>query len=148
MTHPAGGVMFVYALTEPIDDFDALTPLPDWIDADPAQRTHSALQAVLALPHTPAHLRWDSDMRHLPSDGAVLAPPNAIPYLVVKQDNNGTTFVISSIELPLPAGTVDDMTRTCPRPIGAWTHPTSHDIPPIPQPRNFPTTHPSADPPS
>jgi hypothetical protein len=147
MTHPAGGVMFVYALTEPIDDFDALTPLPDWIAADPVQRTHWALQAVLALAETAAHVRWDGDMRHLPSVGAVLAPPNTVPYLVVKQDNNGTTFVISSIELPWPAGMIDDMAQACPRPIGDWTHPTSHDIPPIPQPRGFPTTGASTDPP-
>jgi hypothetical protein len=35
MNRPPVGVMFVYALTEPVDDFDALTPLPDWITADP-----------------------------------------------------------------------------------------------------------------
>jgi len=99
--------MFVYALTEPIDDFDALTPLPDWIAADPAPRTRWALQAVLALADTATPLRWDGDMRHLPSVGAVLAPPDAVPYLVVKQDNNGTTFVVSGIELPWPAGVVD-----------------------------------------
>jgi hypothetical protein len=29
-------------------------------------------------------------MRHLPSVGAVIAPPDTHPYLVVKQDNNGT----------------------------------------------------------
>ena len=40
--------MFVYALTEPIDTFDGLTPLPEWIIADPARRTRWALQAVLA----------------------------------------------------------------------------------------------------
>ncbi|MBG6065632.1 hypothetical protein [Micromonospora ureilytica] len=39
-------------------------------------------------------------MRHLPSVGAVLAPPESHPYLVVKQDNNGTTFVISNATKP------------------------------------------------
>ena len=140
MSHPADGVMFVYALTQPIDDFDALTPLPGWIAADPTPRTRWALQAVLALADTAIQQRWDGDMRHLPSVGVVLAPPDAIPYLVVKQDNNGTTFVISGIELPWPDGTVDGTAETCPRPIGAWTHPTSNDIPSIPQPPGFPVT--------
>ncbi|WP_327040582.1 hypothetical protein OG400_23570 [Micromonospora ureilytica] len=40
------------------------------------------------------------EMRHLPSVGAVLAPPESHPYLVVKQDNNGTTFVISNATKP------------------------------------------------
>jgi hypothetical protein len=118
MSHPTGGVMFVYALTQPIDDFDALTPLPDWIAADPAARTRWALQAVLALTDTANQLSWDGDMRHLPSVGAVLAPPDAIPYLVVKQDNNGATFVISGIELPWPNSTIDGTARTPARPIG------------------------------
>lgn len=147
MSHPDVGVMFVYALTQPIDDFDALTPLPDWICADPATRACWALQAVLALADVAAELRWDGDMRHLPSVGAILAPPEAVPYLVVKQDNNGTTFVISGIELPWPARTLDAAARTFPRPIGAWTHPTSADIPPIPQPRGFPHADTTADPP-
>ena len=58
MNQPEAGVMFVYALTEPIDDFDALTPLPDWIIADPVQRTRWTLQAVLALADTATPLRW------------------------------------------------------------------------------------------
>ncbi|GAA4475671.1 hypothetical protein GCM10023170_098870 [Phytohabitans houttuyneae] len=123
MSHPSGGIMFVYALTQPIDDFDALTPLPDWIAADPAARTRWALQAVLALADAATQVRWDGDMRHLPSVGAVLTPPDAIPYLTIKQDNNGTTFVISGVELPWPAGTIDATARTRPRPIGAWTPP-------------------------
>ena len=40
MKSSPAGVMVVYALTEPVDDFDALTPLPDWITADPVPRTH------------------------------------------------------------------------------------------------------------
>jgi hypothetical protein len=139
--------MFVYALTQPIDDFDALTPLPDWIAADPAARTCWALQAVLALADVATELPWDGDMRHLPSVGAVLAPPDAVPYLVVKQDNNGTTFVISGIELPWPAGTLDGAIRIRPRPIGAWTHPTTADLPPNPQPRAFPLADTATGPP-
>jgi hypothetical protein len=123
-THP----MFVYALTEPIDDFDALTPLPDWITADPPQRTQWALQAVLALADAATHVRWDGDMRHLPSVGAVLIPPETSPYLVVKQDNNGTTFVVSNHPLPWLADHVEHTAQIHAHPISRWTHPTSDDI--------------------
>src|SRR5262249_6237098 len=94
--NPNPAAMFVYALHDPIDDFDALTPLPQWIAADPLPRTRWTLQAVLALADTAAQVRWDGDMRHQPSVGATLAPPETFPYLVVKQDNNGTTFVVSA----------------------------------------------------
>ena len=47
--NPLHAAMFVYALHEPIDDFDALTPLPQWIAADPTWRTRWTLQAILAL---------------------------------------------------------------------------------------------------
>jgi hypothetical protein len=71
-------------------------------------------------------------MRHLPSVGAVLVPPDSNPYLVVKQDNNGATFVISDIEIPGLAGAVEHTAHAIRRPIGPWTHPTSHDIPQFP----------------
>lgn len=45
-----------------------------------------------SLADAATQVRWDGDMRHLPPVGAVLIPPEAVPYLVVKQDNNGTTF--------------------------------------------------------
>jgi hypothetical protein len=125
MRQPPSGTMFVYRLTEPVDDFDELIPLPDWIAADPAERTRWALQAVLALADAEAEagteVDWDGTMRHLPSVGAVLAPPEAIPYLVVKQDNDGITFVISGRELPWHAGIVERATRVRARAIGAWT---------------------------
>ena len=79
MNHPPACTMFVYTLTEPVDDFDALTPLPDWITADPVTRTRWALQAVLALADAADQIRWDGDMRHLPSVGAVLAPARVHP---------------------------------------------------------------------
>jgi hypothetical protein len=147
MNHPPPGVMVVYTLTEPVDDFDALTPLPDWITADPVARTHWALQAVLALADVADYVRWDGEMRHLPSVGAVLAPPESHPYLVVKQDNNGTTFMISDIEIPGLAGVIAHTAHAIRRPIGAWTHPTSHDIPALPLPNTTVLTHPDADPP-
>lgn len=121
--------MFVYELAEPLDFFDALTPLPDWIAADPRERTRWALQAVLSLADAAAQIRWDGDMRHLPSVGAALFPPESIPYLVVKQDNNGTTYVISEIELPWHGDVVAQATEVRSRRIGGWLHPTSRDIP-------------------
>ncbi|MEU7873349.1 hypothetical protein [Dactylosporangium sp. NPDC049140] len=140
--------MVVYALTEPVDDSDALTPLPDWITADPVPRTQWALQAALALVDVADHVRWDGEMRHLPSVGAVLAPPESHPYLVVKQDNNGTTFVISDIEIAGVAGVVEYAAHAIRRPIGGWTHPTSHDIPALPLPgTTVVVTRPDAAPP-
>jgi hypothetical protein len=141
--------MFVYALTEPIDDFDALTPLPEWIAADPPQRTQWALQAVLALADTAAHVRWDGDMRHLPSVGAVLTPPETSPYLVVKQDNNGTTFVVTSAPMPWLADHVEHTAQIHARPISRWTHPTSDDIAAAHEhPNHSPRpAHPTSDPP-
>ncbi len=85
-------------------------------------------------------------MHHLPSVSAVLAPPGAIPYLVVKQDNSGTTFVISGVELPWLNHIADRTASTPARPIGAWTHPTSRDMAPIPHHRALPTDG-TADPP-
>jgi hypothetical protein len=146
MNQPPIGVMVVYALAQPVDDFTALTPLPDWINADPIPHTHWALQAILALADTAHHVRWDGDMRHLPSVGAVIAPPDTHPYLVVKQDNNGTTFVISGIEIPSLANAVERRTRTDRRPIGAWTHPTGTDIPTFLQP-TYPNVPADSDPP-
>ncbi|GAA3247476.1 hypothetical protein GCM10010532_092570 [Dactylosporangium siamense] len=130
--------MIVYVLTEPVDDFTALTPLPDWISADPVPHTHWALQAILALADAADYVHWDGDMRHLPSGGAVIAPPDTHPYLVIKRDNNGTTFVVSDAEIPGLTDTVERSTRTERRPIGTWTHPTSRDIPTLLQP-----THPN-----
>ena len=59
----------------------------------------------------------------------MLVPPESIPYLVVKQDNNGTTFVISETELPWHTDIVTRAAEVRARRIGAWLHPTSHDIP-------------------
>jgi hypothetical protein len=70
-------------------------------------------------------------MRHLPSVGVALSPPGTNPYLV-KQDNNGTTFVIASVELALPADEVEHRAHTPARLIGAWTHPISVDIEAVP----------------
>jgi hypothetical protein len=51
------------------------------------------LTGVLALQD--AGLGWDGEMRHLPSVGVPTAGTATGPCLIVKQDNNGATFVIS-----------------------------------------------------
>jgi hypothetical protein len=123
-------VVFVYRLTEPIDEFDGLTPLPDWLkDASP-HTTRWALQAVLALADAAPVVAWRGDMRHLPSVGVALSPPGTAPYLLVKQDDNGVTFVVTSTEAAwIAADTVAACTQVEPRHIGPWTHPTADDIP-------------------
>ncbi|WP_334029289.1 hypothetical protein [Nocardia terpenica] len=87
--------MFVVRLDEQIDLFDDLTPLPDWIGSDGA-RMAWALQAVLALADAAPQVRWQGGMRHLPAVGVLPDPPYTATYLVVKQDNNGDTFLISA----------------------------------------------------
>ena len=105
------------------------------------------MHAILALAHAAYHVRWDGDMRHLPSVGAVLAPPETHPYLVVSS-NNGTTFVISDIEIPGLTRVIAHTAHAIRRPIGGWTHPTSHDIPALPVPDTTRVyAHPDADPP-
>jgi hypothetical protein len=122
--------MFVYRLTEPIDEFDGLTPLSDWLtDASP-HATRWALQAILALADAAPAVGWRGDMRHLPTVGVTLTPPTTTPYLIVKQDDNGATFVITETPPIIPDTTT--CTRVIPREIGAWTHPTREDIPTYP----------------
>ena len=121
--------MFVYRLIEPIDEFDGLTPLSVWLrDASP-QATSWALQAILALADAAPAVSWRGDMRHLPSVGVMLTPPSTTAYLVVKQDDNGATFVVTTTEMPWIAADAATCTRVVPREIGAWTHPTRDDIP-------------------
>ena len=61
-------------------------------------------------------------MRHLPSVGVT----NATPYLVVKQDDNGSTFVVTTSPAPPTAATISFSVAA--RRIGAWTHPTPEDM--------------------
>jgi hypothetical protein len=121
--------MFVYRLTEPIDEFDGLTPLPDWLSDASPHATRWALQAILALADAADAVSWRGDMRHLPTVGVMLTPPTTTPYLIVKQDDNGATFVVTAAETPGIAADAAARTRVAPREIGAWTHPTSDDIP-------------------
>src|SRR5229473_3415587 len=118
--------LHVYRLSEPIDDFDGLTPLNEWLDGD-AERLAWALRAVLALAQAAPTVGWRGDMRHLPLIGHLPTSPLVTRYLVVKQDNNGDTFLISQAdpaELPDHAAT-DEIT---PGPIGTWLPPNAHDL--------------------
>ena len=121
--------MFVYRLPEPIDEFDGLTPLSDWLSDASPQATSWALQAILALADAAPAVGWRGDMRHLPAVGVVLTPPSTTAYLVVKQDDNGATFVVTTTETPWITADTAACTRVVPREIGAWTHPTREDIP-------------------
>lgn len=121
--------MFVYRLTEPIDIFDGLTPLPQWLAGASPHATGWALQAILALADAATAIGWHGDMRHLPSAGALPTPPAAAPFLVVKQDNNGDTFVITATEAPSVAADAAACVHIEARRIGGWTHPTTDTIP-------------------
>lgn len=68
-------------------------------------------------------------MRHLPAVGVMPAPPSTTAYLVVKQNNSGDTFVVTTAKTPWIAANAAACTRVAPREIGAWTHPTREDIP-------------------
>ncbi|MBM0201857.1 hypothetical protein JNW90_01140 [Micromonospora sp. STR1s_5] len=92
---------FVYALESPIDFFDDLIPLPAWLADRNAgsDRARWAIWAVLAL--ADSTVGWEGDMRHQPYIGGVPSGDGATDrYMVVKQDNDGYTFVISEIPMP------------------------------------------------
>jgi hypothetical protein len=120
--------MFVHRLAMPIDDFDGLTPLNHWLaDASPS-RTVWAMTAILALADASSDIRWRGDMRHMPMVG-VLPTSNqtTTPYLIVKQDGNGTTFIITDAppdHIDQPIASTEVTTRT----IGSW-EPTPPDNP-------------------
>ncbi len=117
----------MYRLPEPIDDWDGLTPLPDWLNGASPSAVWWALRAVLALADAGADIGWRGDMRHLPSVGAVLTPAGVTAFLVVKQDDNGITFVVSASD----GRWIADLTQACVRvqgrEIGAWVHPRRDD---------------------
>lgn len=117
--------MFVHQLSEPIDDFDGLTPLHQWLDGD-AERLAWALQAVLALAAAAPAVGWQGDMRHLPMVGHLPTGPFVTRYLVVKQDNNGDTFLVCEMD---PSQLFDRPAVEAPSPpLGAWTPPARREM--------------------
>jgi hypothetical protein len=123
--------MHVYRLSEPIDDFDGLISLHEWLDGD-AERLAWALRAVLALAKAAPTVGWMGDMRHLPLVGHLPTSPFVTRYLVAKQDNNGDTFLICQAD---PAELLDHAAadEVTPGPIGAWS-PTEPDELPLHEP--------------
>lgn len=111
--------MFVYRLPVPVDAFDGLTPLGRWLAGAGPGRTGWALAAVLALADAAADVGWRGDMRHLPLVGALPTQPAATPYLLVKQDDDGATFLVTDAA-PALVGATAAHTEVAPRPVGAW----------------------------
>ena len=121
--------MFVHRLTVPIDDFDGLCPLTHWLAAASPRRTVRAITALLALADAAADVGWRGDMRHLPMVGVLPTSYQTTPYLVIKQDDNGATFIITDV----PADAIDQTTvsvEVTTRTIGSW-EPTAPDNPDI-----------------
>ena len=118
--------MHVCRLSEPIDDFDGLVALNEWLGGD-AERLAWALQAVLALAGAASAVGWRGDMRHLPMIGHLPSRPFVTRYLVVKQDNNGDTFLICEAD---PAELLGHAAagEVPPGPIGAWVPPNARDL--------------------
>jgi hypothetical protein len=125
--------VFVYRLTVPIDDFDGLITLGRWFAGPTPQRisrTAWTLRALLALADAADQVAWNGDMRHLPLIGVLPTSYQTTPYLVIKQDNNGDTFLVTEAEpdwIDQPAARVEVPHRT----IGAW-EPAPTDIEDIP----------------
>jgi hypothetical protein len=118
--------MHIYRLSEPIDDFDGLAPPHECLDGD-AERLAWALQAVLALAQAAPAVGWRGDMRHLPLVGHLPTSPFVTRYLLVKQDNNGDTFLICQAD---PAGLPGHAAAAeiVPRAVGAWAPPNARDL--------------------
>jgi hypothetical protein len=120
--------MFVYALTQPIDFFDGLIPLPRWITEDPDSNTAWALRATLALADTRAEAGWTGGMRHLPSIGAIPAPGTAELFMVIKQDARGTCFVVSEAPMNWLLQHCNRHAHPAGRDISAWEHTTQSSL--------------------
>jgi hypothetical protein len=118
--------VIVYRLTVPFDDFEDFVPVTDWIRAGSPQDVAWILTAVLALQD--AGLGWDGEMRHLPSVGVPTDRTATEPYLIVKQDNNGDTFVISANPASWAEAGCARVEDVRPRRIAAFTHPTAEEI--------------------
>ncbi len=119
--------MLVYRLAEPIDLFDGLTPLNDWLTRQHPSRTAWALQAVLALTDAAADDGWRGDMRHLPMVGALPTPRRTTSYLAIKQHTTATPS--SSAPPRSPTSTSRPSSPRSPRERTAPGHPTRMTTP-------------------
>ena len=81
-------------------------------------------------------------MRHLPSVGALPVPPEAVPYIVVKQDNNGTTFVVRDQPIGWLLEYCDHHAESGSRNIGPWSTPPDPTSPPTSSPASSRTRSP------
>jgi hypothetical protein len=123
--------MHIYRLSEPIDDFNGLIPLHQWLDGSPS-RLAWALQAVLALSEAAPTVGWKGDMRHMPMVGHLPTSHFVTRYLVIKQNNNGDTFLISHADpVELLDHAADD--QVTPMPIGAWSPTDLDELPGEPE---------------
>jgi hypothetical protein len=124
--------MFVYRLTEPVDEFDGLTPLPVWLGgASPQGRPVGASGgAGFGRRGTPGRLAW----RHAASAvgwwSAHHIGHDSVPGR--QADDNGATSVVTAAEAPLwMTADVTASTRVACREIGGWTHPVAEDVAPV-----------------
>lgn len=67
-------------------------------------------------------------MRHLPSAGALPTPGHVTPFLVVKQESDGATFVICDAEMPWLIPLSATSLQVTDRHIGPWPHATQADL--------------------
>lgn len=119
--------MIVYRLTVPIDAFDDFTPLPTWLRTATPESTAWLLRAVLALADGAAPVGWRGGMAYLP---VIAAAPDGEPVLVVKQDDDGATFLISAHPQPELAESYGGAraTHLPARPIDPFDPPTATEI--------------------
>ncbi|MDG4773520.1 hypothetical protein [Solwaraspora sp. WMMD792] len=120
--------MFIYRLTEPIDVFDGLTPLPDWLNGASPHATQWALQAVLALADAAPDIGWHG--RHAPPALRRRHPGPARRHRLPgrQQDDNGTTFIVTASDTTWLDSHAAASAHVDPRAIGTWTHPAFDDI--------------------
>ena len=74
---------------------------------------------MLALADATA-LHWRGDMRHLPMVGGLPTTGRTTPYLVIKQDNKGDTFLITLADNMRRLDEQALATQVPTRDIGAW----------------------------
>ncbi|MGX5397201.1 hypothetical protein ACWLMY_35780 [Streptomyces anulatus] len=85
-------------------DYDC--PQSFWYDVQQIEdRLNWAKSAMNVLEEAADEVGWQGDFRHTPYVGALpwSNPFDEVPrYLLVKQNNNGTCFIVSAFPLPSP----------------------------------------------